>query len=394
MLVAMVVALVGPGGQRALAASQQIASDGPLTRIEISDDLNCAVWHAQDAEPEFYGETACATLAAVDGVLYSPEVIPGGLAAEGTPYTPVSQQPVQGSGSDADPYRIVTVVALGPSGLQITQTDSYVAGQESYRTDVAIANTSSAAKSLTLWRAGDCNLQDSDFGFGSADPVSGAVACVAPDPANPEAPGDRVEQWLPISAGSAYYEHERLDLWARIGAQRPFDNTCSCAEKVDNGAGLSWQLTVPAGASAVRSHLTTFSPLGWVPLTTAKTGDDDHTAPGGANGYTITVSNPNPVAVQLDAIIDTLPEGFGYTTGSTTGVTTADPAVAGGQLTWSGPFPVPASGQVTLHFGVVVASTPGTYLNNAGGSAQQPFTVSPTGDAAPVTVSTDPDPTP
>ncbi|MDP8969404.1 MAG: DUF11 domain-containing protein, partial [Actinomycetota bacterium] len=394
VLVTVLGVLVGLSSPAAAASQRIESSSGPLTRVEITDDLNCAVSHAEDTAPEFYEDTACATLLAVDGTLYRPMNIPLAGAAEGTPYTPVSQSGVSGSGSAADPYRIVTVVALGSSGLQITQTDSYVVGEESYRTDVRITNTASAARSVTLWRAGDCYLQDSDGGFGSVDVETGAVACVAPDPDDPTVPGDRIIQWLPLSDDSSYYEAGYGEVWAHIGEQLPFPNVCQCDEYQDNAAGLSWQLSVPSRGSVLRSHLTTFSPLGRQPLPTTKTADDDHSAPGATNGYTITVSNPNAGTLRLNSITDTLPDGFGYVAGSTTGATTADPVVSGGQLTWSGPVAVPASGQVSVHFEVVVASTTGTYYNTAGGGVDQPFTVSPTGDTAPITVSTDPDPTP
>jgi hypothetical protein len=59
--------------------------------------------------------------------------------------------------------------------------------------------------------------------------------------------------------------------------------------------------------------------------------------------------------------------------------------VSGQNLTWSGPFNDPAGGDVTLHFGVTVSSTPGTYYNNAGGSAETDA-VAGTGDTAPVQV--------
>lgn len=57
---ALAVGLLGPVSP-ALAASHLITSSGPLTRVEITTDLNCAVDHTGDAEPEFYGDTACGT---------------------------------------------------------------------------------------------------------------------------------------------------------------------------------------------------------------------------------------------------------------------------------------------------------------------------------------------
>ena len=104
-----------------------------------------------------------------------------------------------------------------------------------------------------------------------------------------------------------------------------------------------------------------------------------------ADGYTITIHNSNSDAVVVNTITDTLPAGFTYTPGSTTGATTSDPTVSGQNLTWSGPFNDPAGGDVTLHFGVTVSSTAGTYYNNAGGSAET-TAVAQTGDTAPITV--------
>ena len=91
--------------------SHKILSAGPLTRIEITNDLNCAVDHTGDSAPEFYGDTACGTLVAVGGTLYGPADIPAGESASPrTPFTPVSQTGVLGAGTVGDPYRIVTVV--------------------------------------------------------------------------------------------------------------------------------------------------------------------------------------------------------------------------------------------------------------------------------------------
>ena len=154
-----------------------------------------------------------------------------------------------GSGTSSDPFTIVTVVSLGTSGLRITETDSYVVGEESYRTDVTVTNLSETPKTATLYRAGDCFLQNSDLGFGSADPSTGAVSCVAGvDDGNGNiVPGPRIEQWFPLSAGSHYLEDDFDSVWSAIGAQTPFTDSCAeCANYVDNGAGLSWDLT-PAG---------------------------------------------------------------------------------------------------------------------------------------------------
>lgn len=388
---ALLVSLVTAAGMLAThpanAATAAINSPGPLTRVEISDTLNCAVSYVSDEQPEFYGDTACGTLVVVDGVLYGPESIPaGGSAAPRTAYTPVSQSGPTGSGTDADPYTIVTVVAAGETGITLTETDTYVSGQESYRTDVQISSSAPGATDVRIYRAGDCYLQDSDSGFGAVDAATGAVSCVGIEPgSDPVVPGSRIIQWLPITSGSHYMEDGYSTVWAQIGAQESFPDTCECDLLQDNGAGLSWDVNVPASGSRTVSSIVTFSPLGTQPLSTTKTADAAQTAPGGPNGYTITVSNPNTGAVTVDAITDTLPAGFSYTTGSTTGATTNDPTVNGQDLEWAGPFEVPAGGNVELSFAVTVSASPGTYYNNAGAAAEG-VTVAPTGDTAPVEV--------
>jgi uncharacterized repeat protein (TIGR01451 family) len=384
----LAVAVLGPVAP-VLAASHAIVSAGPLTRVEVSDDLNCAVNHTGDTFGEFYNDTACGTLVAVGGTLFGPAIIPAGDGARPrTAFTPVSQSAVLGTGTSVDPFRIVTVVSLGSTGLQITETDSYIVGQETYRTDVAIANSGGVAADAILYRAGDCYLQNSDQGFGAADATTGAVSCVAGvDNGGGFVPGTRIEQWYPLSAGSSYYESGFSAVWSHIGTRTAFADICEqCAFYIDNGAGLSWTETVPAGGSVTRSHLTVFSPLGVVPLTTAKTASQPSVAAGGADTYTITVSNPNVIAATLASVTDTLPVGFSYTSASTTGLTTTDPSVVGQVLTWNGPFPIAALGSVSLTFGVTVSSAAGTYTNVAEAAAQGQFTVVGTGPTAPVIV--------
>ena len=174
---------------------------------------------------------------AVDGVLYGPASIPAGPAVD-VPYTAVSQSAVTGAGTEGDPLRIVTVVDLGATGLRLTQTDSYVIGQEVYRTDVAVANSGASARTALLYRAGDCFLQDSDVGYGSANPATGAVACVTSLDS-----GARIQQWFPLSPGSHYYEAGFGDVWSLVASQAQFPDTCECNQLIDNGAGLSWQVT-------------------------------------------------------------------------------------------------------------------------------------------------------
>jgi hypothetical protein len=268
----------------AAAQGTEIASDGPLTRIIITPDLNCQVAYSGDAAFEFYAPQsevgACGTFIATGGALYGPaQISSASFIGSLTQWTIVSQAPVSGSGTAADPYRIVTVVEAGASGLRLEQTDSYVVGSQSYRTELRLVNDAPSAVGLTVYRAADCYLQESDVGYGRVD--GGAPACVIA----PEA-GARIEQWIPQTPGSRYFEGSYSELWAIIGAQQPLPNTCACGELLDNGAGLSWTVEIAAGGSTEIVHDTFFSPVGR-----------------GGIEQSFRESVPSPLSISLDPVV-------------------------------------------------------------------------------------------
>jgi len=120
-------------------------------------------------------------------------------------------------------------------------------------------------------------------------------------------------------------------------------------------------------------------------IATTKTADQPQSQPGTLNGYTITFTNTDSAPATLNTITDTLSAGFTYLAGTTTGATTSDPAISSQQLTWTGPFNIPATGSLQLHFQVQVPATPGLYYNQAGGEAAD-NAVAPTGPTAPIQV--------
>lgn len=366
------------GDAKAQIHAADITTAGPLTQVHTGADLNCAVSHAADSTPAFFDggtptATACGTFLAVGGTLFGPDLLrPDSTSPKPrSTYTRLRQSAVTGSGSFTDPHKQVTEVGLGTTGLSITQTDSYAAGQESYRTDITVANAGPVVRTAQLYRAGDCVLADGDEGFGSVDIATGAVACVGGESTGAGfVATPRTQQWYPISPGSHYYEDVYAKVWARIGAQLPFADLCaSCTTYEDNAAGLSWEITIPAGGSVTRSHLTTFSLLGVTPLTVTTNPKAPTAAPGSVVTYTIVVANPNGITVNLDSIVDTLPAGFSYIPGSTSRITTIDPTITGQLLAWRGPIEMSPFSLLALDFNVRVAAVPGDYVNEAGADA-------------------------
>lgn len=391
VLGAVALLVLGLGVPAASAADGTITSSGPITEIVTGQDLTCQVRHTGDALPELFDDgsgPSCGTVLATGGVVY------GFL---GVPFTLVSQVTTDGTGPLAGTAWTTTVVDAGSTGLRLTQVDTYTDGFERYRTDVTVANSGGAAVAARLSRVGDCFLQGDDLGYGLVD--GEAVACRGAVPAGGGtfAPGPRLEQWRPISPGSTFVEDHYVDVFDAVAAQAPFPNTCACSSRLDNGAGLSWGITVPAHGSATRSHELLFSPTGVHPLDVALVPDSTGVSPGASTGYDVRVTNANGGTVEVARITLELDEtgpapavgdpGFTYRPGTTSGLTTADPVVTGKVLRWEGPFAVPAGGTGHLRLGVRAATTPGTYEAGAAGTDADGHALHAPGGAAEATAS-------
>ena len=366
-----------PGGHA------EITSSGPLTSIAIGRTLNASVYHTGDSRSQWYGDYASGTYVFADGKLYRPTETPASGYHDNDsttiPYTPVSQEGPTGSGTAADPFKVTTTVALGSTGLTLTQVDTYVTGRESYNTSVILSSTGATPIDVRVYRAGDCYLQDSDYGTGTVlDGV--APTCMAkPNSPNP----NRYISLYPGSASSTYLEAYYGDVWRAVASGQPLNNT-TVSHDHDNGIAIAWPVTVPAGGSVNVSNVNVFSPEGVRPLSTAATADADQSEAGAQNGYTVTVTNPNTSPVALSQVSVELPDGFSYVPGTTSGATTTDPVVSGQKLTWSD-LTAPASGSVSLALKVKVSDTPGTYTIDVTGESAT-ATVLEGVDQAPITV--------
>ena len=342
---------------RTFASFEEIESTGPILYIQNGSTLGCGAEYEGDDLGSFFAEFACGTFVAAGGSLYGPANIPGDGTNQPQPrttLTPLTQSLVEGDGTLGNPFTLITSVAAGGTGLVVQQRDRYVTGDGAYRTDLVVTNQGTSPLSATLWRAGDCQRADSDTGFGRLDATTGAVSCVGGD--------GRSLSWFPITPGSSAFEGDPIDMWDAIASQVPFDDTCRCDDDIDNAAGLSWAVTLQPGESVERSHLTVFSPTGAPPIGASITSRDATVGPGAETGFRIDLSNPGPAAV-LDALVLTLPSGFSYVTGSTTGGL-GEPTLVGRELVWAGPLPVAAATVRTVDVGVISSEVAGTYATN------------------------------
>jgi hypothetical protein len=266
------LAVLAPAALAATPTNDIGSAGGPLTHVFIGNDFSCQVNHTGDTSNEFYPPGTvpgdCGTFLAVAATLYGPDFQSHGTTATGdlnggtgdTLFSGVSQSAVTGSGTSSSPRQVVTSGDAGSSGLHVSQTDGYVDGAEYYRTDVTVSNSTGSPITATLFHAADCFLQNSDSGFGWFDSASQSIFCTE-NPNN--SPTGRIVGFQPLTSGSHYTETMYSTVWSQItqsGAQ--FPDSCDCTTQEDNGAGLSWAITVPANGSTTVSFLSTFSPTG------------------------------------------------------------------------------------------------------------------------------------
>ena len=192
----------------------------------------------------------------------STDLTPATAPASPRPCTPcalgptVSHSGPTGAGTAANPWVITTVLQAGSSGVRVTQRASYVNGQDYFRLDWDVANTSGAATTVSLFHAVDSYFADSDYGIGYYDAASGAVGG-----------SDDQQRWymlfVPQTPATAYREGAFFDVWADIGycgdnMSCPVSGGCFQGSgfantilnsSMDNGFGLQWQRSVAAGAT-------------------------------------------------------------------------------------------------------------------------------------------------
>ncbi|MFR0558562.1 hypothetical protein ACLUWO_06720 [Pseudoscardovia radai] len=231
---------VDPG----LGSGQMYILDGdPIDEIATTQSLNCIVHRRGDSLPSFYAWDACGTFAVVDDVLYRPGNVMGGTQSIDSAHGYwLRSQDVWGTGTADDPATIRTVVDAEDSGVELTQLDSYVDGEDHVTTSISATNTSGRSVDLVLYRAGDCLAGSAHHESGISG--YGWAACTAED-------SNRVVQWSDMSGGATAYVGARTDVWDAVGSHKPFPNGAGDDSTGDGGMGISWQFNLPAGKTVM-----------------------------------------------------------------------------------------------------------------------------------------------
>ena len=230
-------------------------ASSPLT-VVVGSDTSAQVYNSNvPGTGQFFppdcgpGETADnGVFVSLSGVVYGPDFAnhPCGSASNAyTPWTQVSMTPVSGTGTAGDPFTVVIVVDAGVTGLRLTETLTYIAGQPQYNMSLVFSNVGNTALTWDTFTGSDLFLADNDAGFailqGTSAGGRGANASC-----------------LQLQYVILFLTPTPADRWAAEGYSTVWDeilagnlsNTVESAVCQDNGAAVEWtQRSLTPGGS-------------------------------------------------------------------------------------------------------------------------------------------------
>ena len=366
-----------------------IHSAGPLSDIYIGNDLSCQVREGGFSSTEYFpnavGPGDCGTFVDltsdnVDGGLFGPDFAnhAGGthttFSQGETPYTAsAGNQTLTGSGTAASPYKVTTTVTLtSPTGnipvtLQVTEVDSYVVGDDFYRTDVTITNIGQAPDDNGgfLYHAADCQLRGTDTGFGAPEPNAGSPVTAACTPHALGNPPSALEEFVPITSGNSWEQSIVPTIWTDLDDSELSGRCNDCqGSAVNNAAGIAYafpglDVGVSSQTFSFETEIVDTVPTGSLSLT--------GTAGTPLNTTVATITDPNTSAT-ASAYLATINWGDGTTSaGTVTG--------GNGSFTVSGSHPYAAVGTYPV---AVTINSVGTNLGSSTVTDSATITATPT----------------
>lgn len=233
------------------------AAVGPLRHIYIGADGSFQVSHAANNDsfqvnPATSPLGDAGTFLAYNGLCYAPRF----EQHDDTSVPDRGQQPwdmhAQSAVATVDGVsRVITQLQTLGDDITVTQVDTYVHGQDCWRTDMILQNDYNVAAEVILYRALDTQLYGGAGGCGMTR--AGGIVGVARNEGNiPAGP----VLWLIPLVGGGYVEDNINDIWDNVLGLVSLPNTVKSTEETDAGLGVAWELTIPPRSVVVRSCLT------------------------------------------------------------------------------------------------------------------------------------------
>lgn len=229
---------------------------GPLQHIWIGADGSFQVRHTANSDYQISPETSALGDAGwlladlTNARLYAPDFAnhdDTDVAISYTIWDPHSQSVVM---TENGVSRVVTVLQTLSDDLTLIVTDTYVHGQNCWRSDAILQNNTATPYSVRLYRMADVFLNGTTNGYGAARP--GGIVGVTENEDN-DPVGNAF--WMAPLVADQYEEDDPPTLWSKLEGRSSLDDTV-IATLDDAACCLAWDLSLPARSMVVRSCVT------------------------------------------------------------------------------------------------------------------------------------------
>lgn len=195
---------------------------GVPLKIHVGDNASVQVYHTETGDSgAVYGTADSGFFLFIDGDdrPYSPDLentnTTSAYGEASNAFALINQVGPNGSGSESDPFRIVTEQALNAANanLGVVQTVSYVNGDDYFRQDREITNNGSEQVCFSAYHAADIFFNGSDRGRGYYNADTGAVG----GQGQKQDGSDWFMVFQPITPADHWQEgHFNDDIWSAV----------------------------------------------------------------------------------------------------------------------------------------------------------------------------------
>lgn len=229
---------------------------GPLLSIKIGADGSFQVRHAAKTDYQFnppasaLGDAGVLLADLTNGRLYAPDFAnhdDTDVSISYNTWDPHSQSVVMTADGVS---RVITTLQTLGDDLTVILIDSYVHGQNCWRTDIIIQNVTTTDYDVILYRMADVYLNGSNNGYG-ATRAGGIVGVTENEDNDPV--GNAL--WLAPLVADQYEEDDPTTLWSKLESLADLDNTV-IATSDDAACCVAWELSIPGRSMVVRSCVT------------------------------------------------------------------------------------------------------------------------------------------
>ncbi|PID64728.1 MAG: hypothetical protein CR977_03345 [Gammaproteobacteria bacterium] len=156
-------------------------------------------------------------------------------------FTNTTVSAVTGSGTQASPFQITSSGNISPE-VTFNRKDTYVNGQNYFRQEMTLTNTTASNLSLNVYLGGDIYLANDDSGKPVyVNGAPGGETC-----SNSSMPGFNILIFGLNPLPTHYTANQYGNVWNQIMSTGDLDDQIANFDCADNGAAIQWKVDLPA----------------------------------------------------------------------------------------------------------------------------------------------------